>query len=90
VIESRRPIDDLLSFHRVVAVGGESVPIKGGRIYFNDELFDEKSLSEYVNLPRTVIPQNQLFARLRIGDVIGRVTCVWMSQEQACVGTEVR
>jgi signal peptidase I len=108
VIAARRPIDGLVSFHRVVAVGGESVRIEGGRIYLNDELFDEKSLPEltaslpeYVNLPRTVISQNQLFALgghdylgsfalLRIEGVIGRVTCVWISLKRARFGTEIR
>jgi len=111
VIASRRPIDDQVSFHRVIGASGESVRIEGGRIYLNDEPFDEKSapesttpLPEYINLPRTVIPQNQLFALggaggrdslgsfalIRTEGVIGRVTCVWMSQERARIGTEVR
>lgn len=107
VIASRRPIDDQVSFHRVIGVSGESVRIERGKVYLNDEPFDAKSapesattLPEYVNLPRTVIPQNQLFALggdddlgsftlLRIESVIGRVTCVWMPPDRARVGMDI-
>jgi signal peptidase I len=108
VIASRRPIDDRVSFHRVIGAAGESVRVERGRIYLNDEPFDQNSvpesttpLPEYINLPRTVISENQLFtfgghddlgsfALLRSESVIGQVTCVWMSPERARVGTDVR
>lgn len=38
MIASRRLIDDRVSFHRVIAAGGESVRIERGKIYLNDEL----------------------------------------------------
>ncbi len=108
VIVSRRLIDDRVSFHRVIGVSGESARVERGKIYLNDEPFDAKSapgsmapLPEYINLPRTVIPQNEVFALggpdefgsfslLNAKSVIGRVTCVWMSQDRARIGTEVK
>jgi signal peptidase I len=102
VIASRRLIDDRVSFHRVIGVGGESVRIDRGKIYLNDEAFDTKStpLPEYINIPRIVIPQNEIFALggndefapfslLNIDRVIGRATYVWMSQDRARIGSQV-
>jgi signal peptidase I len=108
LIASRRPIDDRVTFHRVIGVAGESVRIDKGRVYLNDKPLDANSapesaapLPEYINLPRTVIPENQLltfggldehgsFALLRIESVIGQVSCVWMSPDRARVGMDVR
>jgi signal peptidase I len=102
VIVSRRFIDDQVSFHRVIAASGESVRIERGQIYLNDEPFDGKSapLPEYVNIPRIVIPQNEVFALggndaldsfslIKIGRVIGHATCIWMSHDRARIGNKV-
>lgn len=107
VIASRRLVDDQVSFHRVIGVSGESVRIENGKIYLNDEPFDAKAapeltapLPEYVNIPRIVIPQNEVFALggngefipfslLNIKRVIGRATYIWMSQDRARIGNTV-
>jgi signal peptidase I len=57
----RHPDQDFIK--RVVAVGGESVEIRMGRLYINGQLYDETypTRSSIASYPRTEVPRGSVF-----------------------------